>query len=655
MNHIRINEIQIENFKKIKKYSLKFAPNSNTLMGTNGAGKSTIFDAFTWCLFGKDSNDRKEFNFKPQDSEGATIPHLETTVLVLLKSGKETTAFSRTSREKWVRKRGQELAEFGGNDTVYSVNGVPCNAGEFALKVGAVINGDLFKLLSSPKYFHGLKWQEQRAILTGLVGEIVEDEILEGWKVADRKKLKAELKFGGLVARKRFLSESIKSTKKELAAMLVQMEEVRRSLPIEPSDTGTIEAVIAGMENELKSLDSGSSEEGERSLLNTRDEFEAKLFDLNLAQTKMVDDARFTWAKDRRRLVESILEIQNAMEHEEQDLKRLNSEIEQEETILEGVKKGLERSRIEWEEVNSLKFDFDGNCPTCGSAFSEGVKEEKGREAEKAFNLKQLERKRQLEIESENQSNHILHYENALARDKNNVLEKKKKILKFGVAVKGMEADLKSFGTEDQAVEFIKLSIEFQKLEGEFEELNSKYKALFKSVGVDEAKNKKEELRVRISEAYVALGQAKVEEKSRERLREVIERHEFWNKNLTELEWAEFLLLRYDRDRMGIVEAQINRLFQNVKFRLFEEQINGSIVECCETLIDGVPYYDANTASKLNAGLEIIAALNVAEQVTAPIFIDNRESVEKIIPMPGQVINLVFDPAYKELHQLAGK
>jgi hypothetical protein len=35
---------------------------------------------------------------------------------------------------------------------------------------------------------------------------------------------------------------------------------------------------------------------------------------------------------------------------------------------------------------------------------------------------------------------------------------------------------------------------------------------------------------------------------------------------------------------------------------MFETQINGGEAECCEALINGVPFSDANTASKINAG-----------------------------------------------------
>jgi hypothetical protein len=86
-----------------------------------------------------------------------------------------------------------------------------------------------------------------------------------------------------------------------------------------------------------------------------------------------------------------------------------------------------------------------------------------------------------------------------------------------------------------------------------------------------------------------------------------------------------------------------------VTFKLFDVQINGGEVECCETLINGVPFSDANNASKINAGLDIINTLCYHHNVFAPIFIDNRESVVEIIPISSQIINLIVSPGVSKL------
>ena len=58
-------------------------------------------------------------------------------------------------------------------------------------------------------------------------------------------------------------------------------------------------------------------------------------------------------------------------------------------------------------------------------------------------------------------------------------------------------------------------------------------------------------------------------------------------------------------------------------------------------LVDGVPYGSANTARQIAAGLEVIRALCEYNDISAPVFIDNRESIQHLPEdLPCQIINL---------------
>ena len=93
---------------------------------------------------------------------------------------------------------------------------------------------------------------------------------------------------------------------------------------------------------------------------------------------------------------------------------------------------------------------------------------------------------------------------------------------------------------------------------------------------------------------------------------------------------------------MDLLSSRINAKFKLVSFRLFETQINGGYKETCECLVNGVPFSSLNTGHRVVAGLDIISALQRIYEVTAPIFIDNAESVNdfNIPDMDGQLILL---------------
>src|SRR6185503_20708469 len=94
---------------------------------------------------------------------------------------------------------------------------------------------------------------------------------------------------------------------------------------------------------------------------------------------------------------------------------------------------------------------------------------------------------------------------------------------------------------------------------------------------------------------------------------------------------------------------RINGRFKVVQFKMFETQINGGEVETCTTLINGVPYADANTAAKIQAGLDIINTLSDHYGVQAPVWVDNRESVVSLPETNCQLINLIVSAKHKKL------
>ena len=167
MEEIKLISMEIKNFKRIKDSGvLLFAGNSVEIRGENESGKSTIADAFFWCLFGKNSNDAKIFSIKPIDKiTKEEIHYLETSVEVVLSVNGAEKKFKRVLNENWTSKRGSEEKTYNGNVTEGFVNGVPKKIGDYQKEVGAVIDEELFKLLTSTTYFNSLHWTKQREII----------------------------------------------------------------------------------------------------------------------------------------------------------------------------------------------------------------------------------------------------------------------------------------------------------------------------------------------------------------------------------------------------------------------------------------------------------------------------------------------------------
>lgn len=103
-----------------------------------------------------------------------------------------------------------------------------------------------------------------------------------------------------------------------------------------------------------------------------------------------------------------------------------------------------------------------------------------------------------------------------------------------------------------------------------------------------------------------------------------------------------YLLEKFMKAKMMILSKMVNEKFGIVNWKLFDKQVNGAVVECCECMVNGVPYSALNTGHRIVAGLDIIHALSVMHDVTAPIFVDNAEAVNdyNIPEMEGQLVLL---------------
>ena len=120
------------------------------------------------------------------------------------------------------------------------------------------------------------------------------------------------------------------------------------------------------------------------------------------------------------------------------------------------------------------------------------------------------------------------------------------------------------------------------------------------------------------------------------------------------IEQGLYLCELFVRRKTELMSDRINGQFKTLRFQLFREQNNGGLADCCEALVPSeagalVPYPDANDAAKVNSGLEVIDVLSRHFGVTAPIIVDNAESVTHLQTVDTQVIRLVVSKPDKKL------
>lgn len=105
MKTIKLVSLKLRNFKGAHDLTVNFS-HKTLIQGDNGTGKTTIFDAFCWLLYGKNSANESDFGIKTNDKEGNAIPKQEHEVEGLIDVNGTNVKLRRLYSEKWTKKRG---------------------------------------------------------------------------------------------------------------------------------------------------------------------------------------------------------------------------------------------------------------------------------------------------------------------------------------------------------------------------------------------------------------------------------------------------------------------------------------------------------------------------------------------------------------------
>ena len=177
MKRIIIKSMHLTNFKGVRDLSIDFNDTVTNIYGRNGAGKTTVFDAFMWLLFGKDSQDRKAFELRTLDTDGNIIAQLPHEVSAVLEVNGQEIRLMRRFTEKWVKRAGKVEKEFDGNKEERFFKDVPCSKSEYEEKIADLCREDIFKFITSPTYFCAQKPDEQKKMLHRMAGNITDAEV----------------------------------------------------------------------------------------------------------------------------------------------------------------------------------------------------------------------------------------------------------------------------------------------------------------------------------------------------------------------------------------------------------------------------------------------------------------------------------------------
>lgn len=639
MTDIRIKRLALENFKCHRNLVLDLNGGDASIYGDNGTGKTSVYDALTWLLFGKDShgNGEKNIEIKPLGKDGEVRDHNAVTAVeaVLLVNGEEV-ALRRTYQEVWSTQRGRGEATYGGNTSEYYVDGVPCKKYAFAEKVDSLVNEDTFRMLTSVSHFaDAISWQVRREVLFRVANVAGDREIMLG----DEKFFPLIEGMGKLTLddyKKKLLSDkrSYVGAKTDIPARISECQKTIEDVDAMDFDAARakVEALTRekeGYEAELLSIERNTAAEGKR--------MEIREAQLELAgldnENKAYRASQMAGAPDVAGMRAALARMQGQREAKKKA-------VQSEKDYVLSLDRDIDAARSRWIAVNGESFT-GGNCPTCGQTLPAA-------QLKSATDSFEAQKKKRLgEIEQTANANKQSRVA-ALDRIATAVAE----IEELDIAIT-KQADLIT-AAESNTVAVVDMAgydKEREAIQKRINGLNGELADIMTDTSAARTKliGQISEIKQEIASWNVYLGKESLLEYSRKRIEELQEDARHAAEKLDELEAMLFLIDEYSRYKTQFVEDSINGMFRIARFRLFREQANGGVEDRCDVVLDGVPYININNGAKINVGIDIINTLSEAYGVTVPLFVDNAESVTHLEKSTNQIIRLVVSETDKEL------
>lgn len=624
---MKLSKLTLKNFKGIKKFTLTADGKNVAIFGKNGTGKTTICDSLNWLLFDKDSSFKSQFEIKTLETTGEAIHGLDHEVEGSFLTDTREITLKKSYAEQWIKKRGEAQKTFTGHTTKYFVDSVPIKKKEYNERVGKIFNEETFKLLTTPSYFsETLPWKKRRDLLLEICGDISDEDVIKSSK--DLKGLSEILGNNSLDDHKRIIAQKKAEINKQLEKIPVRIDEVYKGMPdikgieiiIERAEVSAIKKQIAEKEKEISRIESGGEVAEKAKALR---EIEGEL--LSLKNELTADHSKESDAKRK-----AISEIQERHFKASNDLQKIKSQIDDIRIEIGAKQRQIDKMRRDWHDISAEEFKFADTkiCPTCGQDIPNEKIKETREKALAEFNLtrsKKLEKinvdgvalKRQFdEIKTELHAKEDVEFKSLIEAERAVFVE-----------LKNAKAELAELL---QNPPNFKANPDYKKLEAKGIKITEKI-GLLELGSADEIskiKSKIEVLKAALAESESKVARVEGCETSKKRIAELETEQKELAGVFENIESELFLMESFTRKKVEILEGKVNSRFKLARFKLFKQNINGGLEDCCEVLYNGTPFNSGTSrGERIVVGLDIISTLQKHYESYPFILIDDREGL----------------------------
>ena len=646
MKRVTLKKLTLENWRAQNR-EIDFSCKT-IVRGANGAGKSTVTDAFFWLLTGVDAQSRTNYDlydntkeFTPENAEPAVVEG------VFDIDGVEYT-FKREAKQKWTRKRGTNVYEKAkSDDYTYYIDGLAVSAKSYNERVEALFADiDKLKLMLNVRHYQILDWKVLRKHFADMVGVVSKDELKGDYSAIAPLLAKYEndptFKGDALATVKEKLRQQINPLKDSMERFDSEIKGMKAMLP----DLDGVEDAKVAIEEKRTRI-----EEIDREIVGMGDANKPFIEKRNaeiaaIAEKKrLIELARQEWeerqnepiAELRKKLFDLQSEncrIGNANNVAKQRKAAIERQIEAAKQQYEYFDKERDRLKAEKEKAVAAVFDDNRTCPTCGQPLPDDMVAQMKKdfyETRDETVAAIIERGKKVRAMRDEQFTLIAELEAQL-----NSIE-----IKPLLDAAAIEADIESVNV--QPYDDSALMIELKEMEDSLTVvpvLNTEA-LLTEKATLD--REIQELQKIVAKESRLAEDNAKITAKESEASATGVE--------LAKLEGLFNKCVEREREWASIVRDRANKYLHYCKVEMTELNKSGDLVDVCTITIDGVDVGVANTARQIIAGIDIAEAFQQNAGLNLPLFIDNAEQIcDCNIPaVDNQVVLTYVDDKYPEL------
>lgn len=636
---IELKTITLQNFKKSRNVTINFTHNV-VISGGNETGKSTIYDAYLWCLFGV--TNRPDTTVQTLDSKNNVIHKLETSVsLVINYNDERDIKIERRLSERYKAENTVE-EKFLGTTQTRLIDDVPYSVSAFRDKLNSLCNFDDWFLLSNINIFWSYKVDERRRILMSLAGEINESELMQNYPAV----------YKGVMIEKKELSEMLKqwnTTRKKANDELqtipakVQAQDALKvvdDFDVVEEDKKKIDLQLANVDAALQGVVTNTAEQ---------QEYENKLSTENDKYNK----AREQWQTNHFQMVDEAFKNVTAASESLHEAKRLQKEHSDthvnNKTKISELTNEFNKLMQQWKDVNEKEFNFAKTdvCPVCGRPYTDEMKEQEYENAVNEFNTHKSNKLTEIQNKATEIHNQITVLKclvntyllvtsvsdnnNIKTRQEtyNNLVNKRSELQSLTWEQSSEKADA------DASLKAIVATKPLLVVDTTHEENKLKKKELTK---------KRDDLIKRLSgrdnNKRIEEEKVKLDKRSRELAQIVADCNEVIRQ-----------IKEYKKNKIAVVESKVNSFFSLIRWKFYEQNItNDDEKEICKAIdLNGVDYNSTNDGTVINMGIDIINGISKAKDIYVPLFVDRKESVENVLPSIQQAIYLqcIYGASFK--------